>query len=62
MLHEFPAETAEAIRRSLPEDLLAQVDAGVFAPTRGSGGRHWAPEDGGARAATSVLPEQRSGA
>src|SRR5687768_15773360 len=61
MLHEFPPETAAAIRRSLPEDLLAQVDAGVFEPTRGSRGRHWAPEDGGARAATSVLPGQRSG-
>ena len=50
-------------RPLLPDDLLAQADAGVFHPTAGVGGRHWAPgEGGGAHAATSVLPGQRSGA
>src|SRR3954467_993512 len=44
MLHEFDPNTAEAIRASLPEDLLAQADSGAFRPTRGSRGRHWAPE------------------
>src|SRR3954449_3773921 len=44
MLHEFDEDTAEAIRASLPDDLLAHADAGTFRPTRGSGGRHWAPE------------------
>jgi phospholipid/cholesterol/gamma-HCH transport system ATP-binding protein len=59
MLHEFEADTQEAIRRSLPEDLLAQADAGVFEPTPGPRGRHWAREDGDVHAA--VLG-QRSGA
>ena len=44
MLHEFDEETQEAIRKSLPEDLLTHVDAGTYEPTRGAGGRHWAPE------------------
>jgi phospholipid/cholesterol/gamma-HCH transport system ATP-binding protein len=66
MLHEFDEHTAEAIRKSLPEDLLAQVDSGAFSPTRGSRGRHWAPEPD-ARGAepqvsgatvTAVLPRQ----
>jgi phospholipid/cholesterol/gamma-HCH transport system ATP-binding protein len=63
MLHEFDEHTQEAIRASLPEDLLAQVDAGAFTPTPGSGGRHWAPEpdaraDGvqSGATATAVLP------
>ena len=30
MLHEFDEETQEAIRASLPEDLLAQADSGAF--------------------------------
>jgi phospholipid/cholesterol/gamma-HCH transport system ATP-binding protein len=59
MLHEFEPETQEAIRGSLPEDLLAQADAGVFQPSRGSGGRHWAPEESEGRAATALLSEQR---
>jgi phospholipid/cholesterol/gamma-HCH transport system ATP-binding protein len=61
MLHEFDEETAAAIRKSLPEDLLAQADSGAFAPTRGTGGRHWAPERGAAPSgstATAVLPRQ----
>ena len=62
MLHEFDEQTQAAIRRSLPEDLLARTDAGAFASTRGTGGRHWAPEpdavavDGWAR--TTTLPRQ----
>jgi phospholipid/cholesterol/gamma-HCH transport system ATP-binding protein len=44
MLHEFDEDTAEAIRASLPEDLLAHVDSGSFRPTQDGGGRHWAPE------------------
>jgi phospholipid/cholesterol/gamma-HCH transport system ATP-binding protein len=66
MLHEFDPQTAEAIRASLPADLLAQVDSGVFTPTRGSGGRHWAPEPDAhasdrqpsGTTATAVLPRQ----
>jgi phospholipid/cholesterol/gamma-HCH transport system ATP-binding protein len=60
MLHEFDDETADAIRKSLPEDLLAQADSGAFQPTAGAGGRHWAPEadaDGG-RSRTTTLPRQ----
>jgi phospholipid/cholesterol/gamma-HCH transport system ATP-binding protein len=62
MLHEFEPEAAEAIRKSLPHDLLAQADSGVFRPTAGAGGRHGAPEpdavgsDG--RTATVTLPRQ----
>src|ERR671928_1033211 len=41
MLHEFDESTQEAIRKSLPEDLLAHVDSGTFRPTEGSNGRHW---------------------
>jgi phospholipid/cholesterol/gamma-HCH transport system ATP-binding protein len=44
MLHEFDEDTQEAIRTSLPEDLLAMADSGSYQPTQGSGGRHWAPE------------------
>jgi phospholipid/cholesterol/gamma-HCH transport system ATP-binding protein len=44
MLHEFDEDTAEAIRASLPEDLLAHADSGSFRPTQDSNGRHWAPE------------------
>ena len=44
MLHEFDEDTAEAIRASLPEDLLTHVDSGSFRPTADSNGRHWAPE------------------
>jgi phospholipid/cholesterol/gamma-HCH transport system ATP-binding protein len=62
MLHEFDGETAKAIRASLPEDLLAQADSGAFAPTTGSGGRHWAPEPDAVgthgRASTATLPRQ----
>jgi phospholipid/cholesterol/gamma-HCH transport system ATP-binding protein len=62
MLHEFDDHTAEAIRKSLPEDLLAQADSGAFEPTEGAGGRHWAPDDeGGQRGGysrTATLPRQ----
>ena len=61
MLHDFDQETQAAIRTSLPEDLLAQVDAGAYEPTRGAGGRHWAPEADAApagRSATATLPRQ----
>jgi phospholipid/cholesterol/gamma-HCH transport system ATP-binding protein len=59
MLHEFDDHTAEAIRKSLPEDLLAQADSGAFEPTEGAGGRHWAPDDDGAgRSRTATLPRQ----
>ena len=34
MLHEFDEETQEAIRASLPEDLLAQADSGQFESDR----------------------------
>jgi phospholipid/cholesterol/gamma-HCH transport system ATP-binding protein len=44
MLHEFEPETQEAIRSSLPEDLLAKADSGAYEPTEDSSGRHWAPE------------------
>ena len=47
MLHEFDDETAAAIRKSLPEDLLAKADAGAYQPTPGDNGRHWAPEPAG---------------
>jgi phospholipid/cholesterol/gamma-HCH transport system ATP-binding protein len=61
MLHEFDEDTREAIRKSLPEDLLAMADSGQFEPTSGSGGRHWAPDDHqgqSARSATATLPRQ----
>jgi phospholipid/cholesterol/gamma-HCH transport system ATP-binding protein len=62
MLHEFDEETREAIRASLPEDLLAKADSGAFTPTEGSGGRHWAPEPDAVgatgRAGTTTLPRQ----
>src|SRR4051812_6756917 len=62
MLHEFDEETRAAIRASLPEDLLARADSGVFTPTAGSGGRHWAPEPdavgANGRAGTATLPRQ----
>ncbi|MGY1602766.1 ATP-binding cassette domain-containing protein [Geodermatophilus sp. SYSU D00815] len=44
MLHQFDPATAEAIRASLPEDLLAPAGAGTSRPTPGPRGRHWAPE------------------
>src|ERR687890_25804 len=61
MLHEFDEQTQEAIRASLPADLLAQADSGTFRSTRGAGGRHWAPEAdaaGAGRSATATLPRQ----
>jgi len=61
MLHEFDEGTREAIRKSLPEDLLAQADSGAFESTPGPGGRHWAPEadaDGVSRGRTATLPRQ----
>jgi phospholipid/cholesterol/gamma-HCH transport system ATP-binding protein len=61
MLHEFEPETAEAIRASLPEDLLVQADAGVFTPTPGTRGRHWAPDESEGRAAATAVLEQRDG-
>src|SRR3954468_13379083 len=62
MLHEFDAETAEAIRASLPEDLLTHVDAGSFRPTQDGGGRHWAPEPDAARRTEPVSEPAGAGA
>jgi phospholipid/cholesterol/gamma-HCH transport system ATP-binding protein len=59
MLHEFDPTTAEAIRASLPDHLLAQADAGVFSPTPGAGGRHWDPQTSPAGAHAAVLPGPR---
>jgi phospholipid/cholesterol/gamma-HCH transport system ATP-binding protein len=62
MLHEFDEQTQEAIRASLPHDLLVQVDSGAFLPTNGSRGRHWAPEPDAVgapgRPQTITLPRQ----
>ena len=62
MLHEFDPETAEAIRASLPEDLLAMADSAQFEPTSGVGGRHWAADTDrqgqGARSSTATLSRQ----
>ena len=62
MLHDFDEGTQEAIRKSLPENLLVQVDAGAFTPTTGSSGRHWAPEPDAVgtpgRASTATLPRK----
>jgi phospholipid/cholesterol/gamma-HCH transport system ATP-binding protein len=66
MLHEFDEDTQEAIRETLPDDLLQQSDAGVFHDTTDSRGRHWAPGADGARGqesdrtATATLPRQDS--
>ncbi|PWW22744.1 phospholipid/cholesterol/gamma-HCH transport system ATP-binding protein [Geodermatophilus normandii] len=60
MLHDVDPATADAIRASLPADLLAQADAGVFAPTAGAHGRHWDTRAIGA-AAGGVLPGPRDG-
>jgi phospholipid/cholesterol/gamma-HCH transport system ATP-binding protein len=64
MLHEFDEQTQEAIRKSLPEDLLAKADSGAYEPTEGPGGRHWAPEadatGSAGRSATATLPRQES--
>jgi phospholipid/cholesterol/gamma-HCH transport system ATP-binding protein len=47
MLHTFDPATAEAIRASLPPDLLSLADAGVYAPTaEPATGRHWRTEPG----------------
>jgi phospholipid/cholesterol/gamma-HCH transport system ATP-binding protein len=55
MLHTFDPATAEAIRASLPPDLLSLADAGVYAPTNGTGtGRHWRAEPGAEIAATAA--------
>jgi phospholipid/cholesterol/gamma-HCH transport system ATP-binding protein len=59
MLHEFDPETADAIRQSLPEDLLAHADAGTFEPTRGDNGRHWAPDEPEAVGAGAPAAEGR---
>jgi phospholipid/cholesterol/gamma-HCH transport system ATP-binding protein len=59
MLHEFDEDTQEAIRATLPEDLLQKADAGVYGDTTDSRGRHWAPDGvAGDRAATATLPRQ----
>jgi phospholipid/cholesterol/gamma-HCH transport system ATP-binding protein len=57
MLHTYDPTTADAIRATLPEDLLTQADAGVFAPTPVTGGRHWGAEE--AAGETRVLPAPR---
>ena len=59
MLHTFDPATAEAIRASLPEDLLAHADAGTYLPTPGVDGRHWAPDDA---VATAVVAAPRGDA
>src|SRR3712207_901419 len=56
MLHTYDPTTADAIRATLPEDLLAQTEAGVFEPTSVAGGRHWGAEEVGE---TRVLPAPR---
>jgi phospholipid/cholesterol/gamma-HCH transport system ATP-binding protein len=61
MLHEFDRDTQQAIRASLPEDLLAQADAGAFRPTRGAGGRHWAPDADARTGDGQVLDGHRDG-
>jgi len=64
MLHEFDQETQAAIRKSLPEELLAKADAGAFSSTPGTGGRHWGPEadaSSNGRGATVTLPRQGGG-
>jgi phospholipid/cholesterol/gamma-HCH transport system ATP-binding protein len=62
MLHEFDEGTQEAIRQSLPEDLLARADSGAYTPTEGTNGRHWAPEPdsvgANGRAKTTTLSRQ----
>jgi phospholipid/cholesterol/gamma-HCH transport system ATP-binding protein len=58
MLHEFDEETQEAIRSSLPDDLLQKSNAGVYSDTTDSRGRHWAPDGSGDRATTATLPRQ----
>jgi phospholipid/cholesterol/gamma-HCH transport system ATP-binding protein len=55
MLHTFDPATAEAIRASLPADLLSLADAGVYEPTtEPSTGRHWRVEPGAEIAASSA--------
>nr|WP_221203962.1 ATP-binding cassette domain-containing protein [Modestobacter versicolor] len=55
MLHTFDPATAEAIRASLPQDLLALADAGVYEPTAATpSGRHWRAEPGSEIAATGA--------
>ncbi|SFK32864.1 ABC transporter ATP-binding protein [Geodermatophilus ruber] len=55
MLHTFDPATAAAIRESLPPDLLARADAGVFASSPDVAGRHRSPDE----PPTSVLPGPR---
>jgi phospholipid/cholesterol/gamma-HCH transport system ATP-binding protein len=55
MLHTFDPATAEAIRASLPQDLLSLADAGVYEPiTEPTTGRHWRIEPGAEIAATGA--------
>jgi phospholipid/cholesterol/gamma-HCH transport system ATP-binding protein len=55
MLHTFDPATADAIRASLPPDLLSLADAGVYQPTSEFGtGRHWRAEPGAEIAATGA--------
>ncbi|MEI4279383.1 ABC transporter ATP-binding protein [Klenkia terrae] len=54
MLHTYDPATADAIRASLPADLLALADSGSYAPTA-AGGREWRTEDG----AELVVPDPR---
>ena len=62
MLHEFDEETPEAIRASLPEDLLAQADSGAFAvhprPRRPALGARARRGRRRAAARTATLPRQ----
>jgi phospholipid/cholesterol/gamma-HCH transport system ATP-binding protein len=60
MLHTFDPVTAEAIRASLPQDLLALADAGVYTPTtEPATGRHWRAEPGAEIAAGAGVPVPR---
>ncbi|MCW2582263.1 MAG: transport system ATP-binding protein [Klenkia sp.] len=54
MLHTYDPMTADAIRASLPADLLALADSGSYTPTAGAG-REWRTEDG----ADLVVPDPR---
>jgi len=54
MLHTYDPTTADAIRASLPADLLALADSGSYTPTAGTG-REWRTEDG----ADLVVPDPR---
>jgi phospholipid/cholesterol/gamma-HCH transport system ATP-binding protein len=59
MLHTYDPATADAIRASLPSDLLALAAAGTYEPTPDGHGRHWRSEPGADLAATQVIAAPR---